>query len=83
MTNKTNTDTLEKDNKKLMDIIINNQIAQDNELQRINNTLKSIISSPEYENNKINIQKRRELQLISKSSVNTAQEIINNCEDLS
>ena len=84
--NNANTDTSQEDNKILMDIIINKQIAQQNELQRINDTLKSIISDPEYENNKINIEKRKELQLISKGSVNitlSAQEIINSLGELS
>jgi len=87
--NKTNNaiqDTSQEDNKKLMDIIVNNQIAQHNELQRVNQLCKEIISSPEYLNNRLNIEKRKELNKLIKSSVNTtlsAQEIINNCEELS
>jgi len=77
---KLNTDTLQEDNKILMDIIVNRQIAQQNELERVNELCKRLISSPEYLNNRLNIEKRKEL--ISKGSVNTtlsAQEIINTC----
>ena len=74
--NKTNTDTPQEDNKKLMELIINKQIAQQRELERVNKLLVNIVSSPEYENNKINIDKRKEL-ISSFNTTLSAQEIIN------
>jgi len=65
-------DALREVNKKLMNIIISNQINQQNELNKVNELLKTLVSC---RNNGLIVHESTEKYM-------SAQEVINTCEVL-